>query len=126
MAGHHLENRFTAFYHSYFLPERFGIDQRLNGYSAMVRSGQLSRAEGLARMNAAPPLESDLVDLVKKRLGFSDAAFESLMTQPKKSFRDFKTYKRTFERMRPFFWILAEMDLIPKSFYIKYTSKDNI
>ena len=124
--GHHLENRFTSFYHSYFLPQRFGIDQRLNGYSAMVRSGQLSREEGLARMHAAPPLESDLVDLVKKRLGFTDAEFDILMTQPKRTFRDFKTYKRTFERMRPFFWILAEMDLIPKSFYIKYTSKDNI
>ena len=63
---------------------------------------------------------------MKKRLGFSDEEFEYLMTQPKKTFRDFKTYKRTFERLRPFFWILAEMDLIPKSFYIKYTSKDNI
>ena len=77
-------------------------------------------------MNEAPPLEADLVDLVKKRLGFSDAEFDVLMTQPKRTFRDFKTYKRTFERLRPFFWILAEMDLIPKSFYIKYTSKDNI
>ena len=124
--GHHLENRFTCFYHSYFLPERFGIDQRLNGYSALVRSGQLTREEGLALMNEPPPLESDLVDLVKKRLGFSDEEFEDLMTRPKKTFRDFKTYKRTFERLRPFFWLLAEMDLIPKSFYIKYTSKDNI
>lgn len=124
--GHHLENRFTCFYHSYFLPRRFGIDQRLNGYSAMVRSGQLSRKDGLALMNEPPPLEDDLVNLVKKRLGYSDDAFEHLMTQPKKTFRDFKTYKQTFERMRPFFWILAEMDLIPKSFYIKYTSKNNI
>ena len=124
--GHHLENRFTCFYHSYFLPRRFGIDQRLNGYSALVRSGQLTRKEGLARMNEPPPLEADLVDLVKKRLGFSDETFERLMTQPKKTFRAFKTYKRTFERLRPFFWLLAEMDLIPKSFYIKYTSKNNI
>lgn len=29
--GHHLENRFTAFYRSHFLPQRFGIDQRTLG-----------------------------------------------------------------------------------------------
>ncbi len=29
--GHHLENRFTAFYHSYLLPQRFGIDMRILG-----------------------------------------------------------------------------------------------
>ncbi|MFQ5571600.1 MAG: N-acetyl sugar amidotransferase [Rhodothermales bacterium] len=124
--GHHLENRFTSFYHSYFLPRRFGIDQRLNGYSALVRSGQMTRTEGLALLQEPPHLESGLVELVKKRLGFSDDEFEHLMTQPKKTYCDFKTYKRTFERLRPFFWVLAEMDLIPKSFYIKYTSKNNI
>lgn len=124
--GHHLENRFTCFYHSYFLPTRFGIDQRLNGYAAMVRSGQMTRDEGLAHMTSPPPMEDDLVELVKKRLGFTDEAFEHLMNLPKKTYRDFKTYKRTFERMRPFFWLLAEMDLIPKSFYIKYTSKKNL
>ncbi len=124
--GHHLENRFTAFYHTYFLPRRFGIDQRVNGYSALVRSGQMSREEGLARLRQPPACETELLDVVKKRLGFSDEEFEELMTRPKKTFRDFKTYKRTFERMRPFFWLMYKMDLVPKSFYAKYTSKQNI
>lgn len=64
--GHHLENRFTAFYHSYFLPKSFGIDQRLNGYSALIRSGQMLRAEGQRLMQEPPYLEPGIVELVKK------------------------------------------------------------
>ena len=34
--GHHLENRFTAFFHTYFLPRRYGIDARQLGHAALV------------------------------------------------------------------------------------------
>lgn len=124
--GHHLENRMTCFYHTYFLPQRFGIDQRSNGFSALVRSGQMTREEGL-RLYAEPPsVDMEVVEMVKKRLGFSDEEFERLMTMPKHYYTEFKTYKRMFERLRPLFWLLSEMDLIPKTFYIKYTSKKSI
>ena len=96
--GHHLENRFTAFYHSYFLPKRFGIDTRSNGFAALVRSGQMDRNEGLRLMDEPPYLENELIDLVKKRIGFSDKEFEDIMNLPKKNYTDYKTYKRTFER----------------------------
>lgn len=124
--GHHLENRITYFYHTYFLPRRFSIDMRLLGYSALVRSGQMLREEGLELIQHPPNPDPGLIEMVKKRLGFSDEEFEYYMTIPKKTYRDFKTYKQLFEKMRPFFWILAKMDLIPMSFYIKYTSKNNI
>jgi N-acetyl sugar amidotransferase len=124
--GHHLENRFTAFYHSYFLPKRFGIDTRSNGFAALVRSGQMDRNEGLRLMDEPPYLENELIDLVKKRIGFSDKEFEDIMNLPKKNYTDYKTYKRTFERMRLFFWLMYKMDLIPKSFYLKYTVKHEI
>jgi len=45
------------------------------------------------------------------------------MNLPKKKYSDYKTYKKTFERMRPFFYLMAKMELIPMSFYIKYTEK---
>ena len=124
--GHHLENRFTAFYHSYFLPRRFGIDGRKLGHCALVRGGQLSREEAAAQL--AVPAEHDpaILKLVKQRLRFTDAEFERVMTQPRKSFRDYKTYKRTFERLRPLFWLLSRYDLVPKSFYLKYTAKDGL
>ena len=33
---------------------------------------------------------------------------------------DFKTYKKLFERLRPMLRILANAELIPRSFYLKY------
>lgn len=121
--GHHLENRFTAFYHSYFLPTRWDIDFRIAGYSAYCRNGWMTREEALRLMDEPPHIEAGLVDFVKKRLGFSEEEFERLMTMPKKTYKDYVTYKKTFERMRPFFWVMYKMDLIPKSFYMKYTAK---
>jgi hypothetical protein len=124
--GHHLENRFTTFFHSYFIARRFGIDGRLLGFSALVRSGQMSREEGLRIIAEPPTCDPEIVQMVKRRLRFSDEEFERVMTQPKRTYRDFNTYKPTFERMRPFFWAMYRMNLVPKSFYVKYTSKRNL
>jgi N-acetyl sugar amidotransferase len=121
--GHHLENRFTAFYHSHFLPTRWGIDFRIAGYSAYCRNGWMTRDEALRLMQEPPHIEEDLVEFAKKRLKFSDEEFARLMTLPKKTYRDYKTYKETFERLRPFFWLMYKLELVPKSFYIKYTAK---
>jgi N-acetyl sugar amidotransferase len=124
--GHHLENRITTFFHTYFMPRRFQVDERMVEYSALIRSGQMEREEALKMIHTPPEFDPELIVMVKKRLGFTDDEFEHYMTMPKKSFRDFKTYKPLFEQMRPFFWLMAKMDLIPMSFYIKYTSKNNI
>jgi N-acetyl sugar amidotransferase len=124
--GHHLENRITTFYHTYFLPRRFEVDERLVEYSALIRSGQMTRETGLKLLQEPPDFDPELVTMVKKRLGFTDDEFENYMTMPKRAYKEFKTYKPLFERMRPFFWLMAKLDLIPMSFYIKYTSKNNI
>ncbi len=83
----------------------------------------MSREEALKLMHTAPHIEEDLVEYVKKRLGFSDSEFNQLMNLPKKSYKDYKTYKQTFERLRPFFWLMYKLELVPKSFYMKYTAK---
>ncbi len=118
--GHHLENRFTAFYHSYFIPHRLGIDLRLNGFAAQVRSGQMDRAEALEALRQPPFLEDEILQLVKKRLGFSDDEFERVMTQPIRTWHEFPTYKKTFEKLRPLFYALTKMGRVPESFYVKF------
>ncbi len=122
--GHHLENRFTAFYHSYFLPRRFGIDTRLLGYSAHIRSGQMTREEGVALLAQPHHLEPEIVELVKKRLRLSDARFDELMALPQRTYREFRTYKQTFERLKWVFAAMAAVDLVPRSFYLKFTAPD--
>ena len=73
-----------------------------------------------------PGCDAEIVDMVKKRLNLSDQPFHDLLSAPIKSYRDYETYKPTFEKLRPFFYLMAKMELIPWSFYIKYTSKDEI
>jgi N-acetyl sugar amidotransferase len=122
--GHHLENRFTTFWHTYFAPKRFGIDSRLLGHAALVRSGQITRERGLQLLDQAQQYDPDLIEMVKKRLGFSDDEFSCLMTQEKKTYRDYKTYKKTFEWMRPFWWLMYKLNRVPKSFYMKFCFPD--
>jgi len=121
--GHHLENRITAFYHTYFLPRRFGIDQRANGFSALVRSEQMSRSEAIELLESPPDCDLSLIEMVKKRWKLSDEEFLNLMTLPLKKYTDYKTYKKTFEKLRPLFYLMAKLELIPWSFYVKYTAK---
>lgn len=119
--GHHLENRTSSFFHSYFFPVRWKTDFRIAGYSAYCRDGRMTREEALELMKEPPHIEEGLLEFYKKRLNLTDEEFERLMNLPKKHYTDFKTYKKTFERMRPFFYLMAKWKLIPWSFYIKYT-----
>ena len=122
--GHHLENRFTAFWHTYFMPKRYGIDTRLLGHSALVRSGQITREQGLEMLSVPQEYDPEMLEMVKKRLGFSDEEFEQIMNLPRRTYRDFKTYKQTFESMRVFWWLMYKLNRVPKSFYIKFCFPD--
>lgn len=118
--GHHLENRYTAFVHLYFLPQRWQADLRKLGHAALVRSKQLERGEALELLKEEVVCPDDLMGLVKKRLGFSDAEFDAAMASKKKHWTDFPNYKKTFERLRPLFAILVKAGRVPKSFYLKF------
>lgn len=124
--GHHLENRLVAFNHSYFLPNRFNLDLRNLAFAAAARNGKISREEALILYAEAPHLEVGLIDYFKTRLGLSNTEFEALMHAEKKNFKDYPTYKKRFERLRPLFYVLAKANLVPMSFYIKYTSKSGV
>lgn len=121
--GHHLENRITAFYHSYYLPKKFGIDLRSNVLAAQVREHKKKREDAIQEYNEPPYLEDGLLDYFKKRLKLTDEKFVELMSAPKRTYREFPSYKKTFERMAPLFLILAKANLVPMSFYIKYCSR---
>ncbi len=118
--GHHLENRWSHFQHTYFMPHRFGIDHRINELSGRVRSGQMIRAEALAEYDIPPVVDPELLAMVKKRLGYSDERWEELMGAPHRHYSDYPTYKRTFRRLRFLFWMLYKMDRVPKTFYVKF------
>jgi hypothetical protein len=118
--GHHLENRMTAFHHSFYAPTKFGLDQRNNTLAALVRSGRMSRDDALKEYAAAPPAEDDLIAYVIKRFAITRSEFWEIMGKPRRYFTDYVTYKKRFERFRPLFYILAKANLVPMSFYLKY------
>ena len=126
--GHHMENKTSYFANNYYLPKKFCIDIRQAEYAALVRDGQMKREEAINRLSSPAwgPSKEDhaLLKEILKATNITDKQLYNIMKLPAKSYRDFKTYKKTFEKMKPFFWMMYKMDLIPKSFYLKYASKE--
>ena len=118
--GHHLENRMTAFFHSVYAPQKFGADFRNNTLSALARQGKLTREEAWARYMEPPHVEDELVRYFQKRLGLSENEYASVMADKPRSWWEFPTYKKRFERFRPLFKVLADANLVTRSFYLKY------
>lgn len=118
--GHHLENFASMFAHTVWLPQKFNLDYRNLTLAANVRSGKISKNEAKKIYNTPILIDGDLVDYVKKRVGLSDAEYLDVLNGTERSWRDFKTYKKRFEVLRPLFKLMADADLVPRSFYLKY------
>lgn len=118
--GHHLENRMTAFFHSVYLPQKFNTDMRNNTLAALVRNGKMSRIYAWNEYIKVPYIEEDLVKYFKKRLELGDQEYNDVMSRKPKSWDEYPTYKKKFELLRPLFKILANANLVPMSFYLKY------
>jgi len=118
--GHHLENRMSAFHHSFYTPNKFGLDQRNNTLSALVRNGLMRREDAYQEYAKPPFIEQELVEYVMRRFEMSHIEFWSIMNRKKKFYTDYSTYKKRFELLRPLFFILARANLVPMSFYLKY------
>lgn len=121
--GHHMENRTSYFTNNYYLPRKFGIDLRLCELSALIRSGQMTKDQALESFAEPKPFDEQILVEIKKRLSLSDEQFETIMNAPHRSYRDYPTYKKTFERLKPLFWVLYKLDRVPKSFYLKFTRR---
>lgn len=125
--GHHMENRTAYFANNYYLPRKFGIDLRYSELSALVRSGQLSREDALARIAEPKPFDDAILAEIKQRVGFSDSEWEGIMRAPLSHYTQHRTYKQTFERLRPLFFSLYKLGYVTRSFYTKYcATKDAV
>ena len=100
---------------------KFNIDRRLFNYSALVRSGQMSREVAMDRISRINSIEDEtVIALCIKRLGLTRAQFEEIIATPPKSFHD---YPNSYRFLRLFRWpikIMSRLNLIPESAYDKY------
>ena len=118
--GHHLENRASAFAHKIYLPQRFNIDYRFLTLAAKVRAGLLTRQDALRAWDIPLGDDLELRKYVCARLEISEIELKDIMARPTRTWRDFRTYKRRFEILRPLFFLLAKANRVPQSFYVKY------
>lgn len=121
--GNHLENRITFFFHSVYLPRKFSMVTKKYFLSAQVRNGSISRKDALKVLLNESSTNADSIQYFRERLDISQNDFDQIMNQEGKSSNEFKTYKKLFELLKPFFWILAKKNLVTMSFYVKYCNK---
>jgi N-acetyl sugar amidotransferase len=95
----HFESRFTRFYESYWLPQRFGYDTRKVQYSSLILTGQMTRDEALEKLKQ-PAYDPENIhqdfEFVANKLGISSEELQSYMDMPKKTFPDYKSQENIY------------------------------
>ena len=96
----HFESRFTKFYESYWLPQKFGFDTRKVQYSSLILTGQMTRKEALKRLES-PAYDTKTIkqdfQYIATKLGISVAELQSYMDAPNKTFRDYKSQQFLYD-----------------------------
>ena len=118
--GHHYESTYTRFVEGYILPRKFGIDKRRIEFSALIRSGQITREEALTKIAELPypedKMKEDKLYFVKK-FGITMEEFEAILKQPPKSYKDYPSYYPLFYKLRTFINLGYKMGILPTRFY---------
>lgn len=95
----HFESRFTKFYESYWLPERFGFDPRRVQFSSLILTGQMTREDALVLLEK-PPYDPDTIrqdfEYVATKLRISIDELNYYFTMPKKFYWDYKNQEKLF------------------------------
>ena len=117
--GHHKENIYTQFA-MYFNFIKFGADMRLIGNAAMVRDGQMSLADSFEATREPVTIPDETLDKVLTTLEITRDEYAKILKLERKTHHDYETYEGTYHQLRYFFWVLAKLDLVPMTFYIKY------
>jgi len=96
----HFESRFTRFYESYWLPEKFGYDVRKVQYSSLILTGQMTREEALERLKL-PPFDPSTIgqdkEFVATKLGISVDELDGYLQAPNRTYRDYRNQEWIYE-----------------------------
>jgi N-acetyl sugar amidotransferase len=110
---------------TYLYRVKFGIDRRKFNYSALIRSGQMTRKEAFDRIGTIYVIEDPkVIDLCIKRLGLTDEQFRAYASAPVKTFRDYRTNYRYIKALKYPIKLMSMLHLIPSVTYDKYFGCD--
>lgn len=95
----HFESRFTRFYESYWLYERFGYDVRKVQFSSLIITGQMTRDEALSELQKLPYDPATIgqeIEFVANKLDVTVDDLMGYMALPKKTFRDYRNQQEIY------------------------------
>ena len=106
---------------TYIYRVKFKIERRRYFYSALIRSGQMSREDAINKVKEIDVIEDpEVIDLCIKRLGITREEFDRYMAEPPKTFRDYPTSYNVIRMMRLPIKILSRLNILPGIAYEKY------
>lgn len=99
----HGESLFTKLFQNYYLPTKFGYDKRKPHLASLIVSGQMTRADALAKLQEPlyepNELEIDIAYFCKK-LRISRQQFDGFLTAPSHHYSDFPTWEARYRLLK--------------------------
>lgn len=95
----HFESRFTRFYESYWLPQKFGFDTRRVQFSSLILTKQMIREEALEELSRPAYGEETIAhefEYIATKLGISVDELQGYMDAPNKTYKDYKSQERIY------------------------------
>lgn len=99
-AQKHFESRFTRFYESYWLPEKFGFDTRKVQYSSLILTGQMTREEALERLQSPaydPETIAEDFNYIASKLDITSEELRALFEGENRTYHDYKNQMWLYE-----------------------------
>jgi len=125
--GHHHESLLTKFIVSVYLPEKFNIDRRMTGLSAMIRSAKIQKHQAQKILNTQINIEDreKLTNYVLEKLDLTKDQYSQIMLKENKNFKDFKTYYNLFKYLKYPVLLANKLGFVPKILYLRYYGSRN-
>jgi len=101
----HFESRFTRFFESYWLPERFGYDPRNVQFSSLILAGQMTREDALSELQHKPYDTETIKDdfkYVATKLGISVEELQGYFDMTKKFYWDYENNQIILNKLTKF------------------------
>ncbi|WP_339695200.1 N-acetyl sugar amidotransferase [uncultured Roseivirga sp.] len=95
----HFESRFTKFYESYWLYEKFGFDVRKVQYSSLILTGQMTREEAIEKLKSKPYDPENIhhdFEFVANKLDMEVSELQACFDAPNKTYKDYKNQESIY------------------------------
>ena len=117
---HHFDCLFKPF-QSYFCINKFKIDHRKIGLSALVRSKEITKDEALNILEDDSFFENkENIEYCIQKLGITHEEFQNILSLEPKTFLHYRTYYPIIKRLRIPVKKLVKLNLLPETFYEKF------